>query len=359
MELDTHERLETVRNIATWHCIKSMTAKRPSTQDRILQELEAIRSRLSHFEEALTGIADKTLRQEQVSSVATILDALSTHIVLLDGDGVILFSNRAWRQFGIQNGMAEGFDWKGINYLHICHATADEDALIAVQVADGILNVIDGVLKEFSMDYPCHSPTEKRWFHIRVTRTRAYQKPCVVVCHDNITGLKSSYERIRAQQEQLRSKAEELAKANTALKVVLQRIEAEKQEVQEKIALNIQESVLPYIQKMKAMPSEPNLEKYLELMEGSLLDIRSSFAKDLTARSVGLTPSEIRVAALIRNGLSTKEIAVMLGLSIRAIEFHRQNIRRKLGLTNNKTNLHSFLLEMPSITLASADDSTD
>ncbi len=118
----------TIRNIATWLCLNNMTAKRFSTQDRILQELEAIRSRLSHFEEALTGIADKIQGRGQRSSVATILDALSTHIALLDSDGGILFTNRAWRQFGIQNGIAEGFDWKGINYLHICHAAADEDA---------------------------------------------------------------------------------------------------------------------------------------------------------------------------------------------------------------------------------------
>lgn len=323
-----------------------------------MQEVEAISRRLSHFEAALTGLADGALGRQPSTSIASILNAISSHITLLDENGVIFFANRAWRQFGIENGMAEEFDWIGINYLQICHAATDEDAPIAFQVAEGIQAVMDGDLQEFSMDYPCHSPTEKRWFRIRVTRTVTEQKPSLIACHDNITGLKSSYEKIRAQEEQLRKRAEELAKANTALKVVLQRVEAEKQEVQEKIALNIQESVLPYIQKIKSMTSEPNLGKYLELLEASLLKIRSSFAKDLAARSVGLTPSEIRVAALVRSGLSTKEIAAMLGLSVRAIEFHRHNIRRKLGLTNDKANLQSFLMEMPSITVA-ANESAD
>ncbi|MCK8601494.1 helix-turn-helix domain-containing protein [Desulfoferrobacter suflitae] len=332
-----------------------MTAGKPSPQDRILLELEAIRDCLSHFQEALAELADK----KRGFSLEAILDALSAHIALLDETGAILFTNRAWKQFAAENGMSQEFGWIGINYLEICYAATDADAPIAVQIAEGIENVIRGKMKQFSMDYPCHSPTEKRWFRIQATRSSMNQKVCAVVCHDNITGLKSSYERIRAQEEQLHLKAEELARANTALKEVLQRVETEKREVQEKIALNIQESVLPYVQKMNAMSLPPDIQNHLKLLENALLDIRSSFARDLTIRSVGLTPSERRIATLIRNGLNSKEIAVMLGLSIRAIEFHRQNIRHKLGLKNSKANLHSFLLEMPSITLPSGNTPND
>lgn len=336
-----------------------MMVKPPSKQDRILRELEEIKVRLSHFEKTVTGFTEIAQLNGQGEFVSAVLDAVSAHLALLDESGVILYTNHAWRRFARENGMVKGFDCIGINYLQICQTATGEDAPVALEVAKGIQSVIDRRLQEFTLDYPCHAPQEKRWFYMRVTRTFIGQKPYVVVSHDNITSLKSSYEIIREQKEQLRAKADELAETNTALKVLLQRVEAEKLEVQEKIASNIQESILPYVQKMKTMPLESSVKKYLVLIESSLVDIRSSFARDLTSRSVGLTPSEVRVATLIRNGLSTKEVAEMLNLSLRAIEFHRQNIRRKLGLRSSKTSLQSFLLDMPSVTLAPTDKPDD
>lgn len=325
--------------------------KRASIQNRILQRVEEIRERLSHFEKIVTGFAGIAQLNEQGGSVSAVLDALATHLTILDAAGVILYTNHAWKQFAMENGMVEDFDCIGVNYLHICHSATGEDAPLALEVAKGIESVIDKRIQEFGMEYPCHTSKQKRWFYMRVTRTVISQEPYVVVSHDNVTSIKSSYEIIREQKEQLRTSSDELEAANNALRVLLQRVEAEKREMHEKVVLNIQQSILPYVQKIKAMPLESSTRKYLTLMESSLVDIRSAFARDLTSRSAGLTPAEIRVASLIRNGLSTKEIAGMLNLSLRAIEFHRQNIRRKLGLRSRKANLHSFLLEMPSVAL--------
>lgn len=328
-------------------------AKPTSMQDRILRELEEIKVRLNHFENSMTGFAGTSQLSAQGRLVSAVLDAFSAHLALLDETGVIVYTNRAWKQFARENGMGSDFDSLGVNYLQVCQSTTGEDAPVAIEVAKGIQSIIDGLLHEFVMEYPCHAPQEKRWFYMRVTRTLIDQKPCVVVSHDNITSLKSSYEIIRKQREQLSAKADELVEANTALKILLDRVEADKWEAREQVAANIQESVLPYVQKLKTMPLESSAKKCLELMESSLVDIRSSFARDLTSRSVGLTSSEIRVATLVRSGLSTKEIAAMLNLSLRAIEFHRQNIRRKLGLRSRKANLRAFLLDMPSVTLIS------
>lgn len=333
-----------------------MQAQQTSIQDRILRELQEIKDRLSHFTNALSGTRQSS---DTGSDLPGVLDALATHVALLDGEGIIRHTNHSWRRFGEENGIDEEFQWVGINYIQVCQSTSGEDAATGLEVAAGIQRVIDGTSSEFVMEYPCDSPNEKRWFNMRVARTSGDRNSMVVVAHDNITSLKSSYERIRRQQEELRVKADQLTEANTALKVVLQRVEAEKLEVQEKIAVNIQESVLPYLQKIKTTTTESSAKRYLELLEASLLDIRSSFTRTLTSRSAGLTPSEIRIATLIRNGLTTKEIASMLNLSVRGIEFHRRNIRRKLGLDGKRINLHAFLLEMPSVELTYNHDSPD
>ncbi|HOJ15012.1 MAG TPA: helix-turn-helix transcriptional regulator, partial [Deltaproteobacteria bacterium] len=83
-----------------------------------------------------------------------------------------------------------------------------------------------------------------------------------------------------------------------------------------------------------------------EILESNLNDIISPFLKKLSSHYLNLTPTEIQVADLIKDGKSTKQIAEVLGISERAVEFHRNNIRDKLGLKNSKTNLRSYLMTL-------------
>ena len=90
-----------------------------------------------------------------------ILDALSAHIAILDKDGIILKTNRAWQQFADANRMQIVPDAPAINYLSVCDMAKGESSDEAKTVADGIRSVIKGELDEFLLDYPCHSPTKK------------------------------------------------------------------------------------------------------------------------------------------------------------------------------------------------------
>ncbi|HPC46972.1 MAG TPA: LuxR C-terminal-related transcriptional regulator, partial [Deltaproteobacteria bacterium] len=159
-------------------------------------------------------------------------------------------------------------------------------------------------------------------------------------------------ERLQAEQsllqkeEELRLKSMNLEEANTALKVLLKRGEQDKRELEEKVLSNIRELVMPYIEKIKAGPLDDKQRTCLEILEANLGDIVSPFLKTLSSQYLNLTPTEIQVANLIREGKSTKQIAGVLGISERAIEFHRTNIRDKLGLKNSKTNLRSYLLTL-------------
>ena len=93
-----------------------------------------------------------------------IIDSLSAHIAVLDKDGVIVLTNRAWQKFGASNSLKGSKDSIGQNYLAVSEQAQDEAGHI---IAQGIRKVISGDLKEFFTNYPCHSPTEKHWFAMR------------------------------------------------------------------------------------------------------------------------------------------------------------------------------------------------
>jgi len=130
------------------------------------------------------------------------------------------------------------------------------------------------------------------------------------------------------------------------LNVMLQKREEDKIELEKKVIFNIKELIEPLINNLKNSGLDPNQTSYLDVLESFLNEIISPFSRTLYAKYRHLTPSEIRVANLVKEGKSTKEIAVFLNSSQRAVEFHRNNLRKKLGFKNRKTNLRSYLLSL-------------
>jgi PAS domain S-box-containing protein len=124
------------------------------------------------------------------------LDSLSAHIAILDESGTIVFVNEAWREFAESNG-AVGNVAEGANYLQVCESAVGEQSADAAAFAEGIRSVLSGRRKEFALEYPCHSPTEQRWFVGRVTRFPANDPPRVVVAHENITERKRAEDALR------------------------------------------------------------------------------------------------------------------------------------------------------------------
>ncbi len=115
------------------------------------------------------------------------LDCLYSHIAILNQDGTILEVNATWRKFATSNGLAEKFCGPGANYLRSCDEARGECSEEARVVADGIRSVIAKAREYFYLEYPCHSPTEQRWFSVRVTRFETDASVMIVVTHDNIT----------------------------------------------------------------------------------------------------------------------------------------------------------------------------
>jgi PAS domain S-box-containing protein len=149
-------------------------------------------------DERKTESAGGASRQKQISNPA--LDALSTHICILDEHGEILFTNRAWNQFSDLNPPVVPNYGLGSNYLQVCDSAQGPDSELARQIADGIRAVMRGDAKVFSEEYPCHSPEKKRWFTVTVSPFVEDGALRVAVVHEDITNRTQAEESLRESQ---------------------------------------------------------------------------------------------------------------------------------------------------------------
>ena len=160
----------------------------------------------------------------------------------------------------------------------------------------------------------------------------------------DITERKRAEKALKQREEEVRIKTTGLDELNAALRVLLKRRDDDKTELEEKILVNVKQLVIPLLEEVKKRRLDSEQMGYLDMLESNLNDIISPFLRNLSTKYVNLTPTEIRVAYLIKEGRTTKEIAEVMALSPRTIETHRKKIRTKLGLDKSKENLRSHLM---------------
>ena len=168
-----------------------------------------------------------------------------------------------------------------------------------------------------------------------------YEGTCI-----NISKRKLAEEALKKREKELETKSLNLEEANTALKVLLKHREEDKAALENTILTNVKEMVFPYIEKLKGSHLNENQVTYLSILESSLSEIVSPLLQKMGGGYARFTPMEIQVATLTRAGKTSKEISALLGLSKRTIDTHKNNIRKKLHLSNKKVNLQSHLRTM-------------
>ncbi len=159
----------------------------------------------------------------------------------------------------------------------------------------------------------------------------------------DVTDRVQALEALRQSEEKMQRQADKMAKMNTALQVLVEHREEEIKNIESGILTTLERLVIPYLEEIDQARLSPDQRVYLEIIKSNLNKITSPLTRKLTEWQSKLSPAEIKVADLVRNGKSTKELSQLLGTSENAVSFHRKNIRAKLGLAGRKVNLATFL----------------
>lgn len=118
---------------------------------------------------------------------SSILNALPEHIVVIDQAGLIQYVNQSWQNFACTNQATDELNWYQVNYLEECDKAANNGDEFGELAAQGIRDIISQEVNEFYLEYPCHSPNEKRWFMMRISPITFSNKKYFVISHNNIT----------------------------------------------------------------------------------------------------------------------------------------------------------------------------
>ena len=183
------------------------SAAEPDEITGLIESLHAIEKRLEqltagevdtvidrHGRMILLSRAQEQLRYIEAEKQASILNALPAHIALLDADGFIVSVNQAWKRFADKNAMHGPGHAVGLNYVDVCDNARGDHSAEAHQVADAIRAVLLGTAKSFSIEYPCDSPSEQRWFQMMVTPLAENRTRGAVVMHLDISARKRGEE---------------------------------------------------------------------------------------------------------------------------------------------------------------------
>jgi PAS domain S-box-containing protein len=141
-------------------------------------------------------------------------------------------------------------------------------------------------------------------------------------------------------QKELIEKTKALEEKNTALRELIASIELDKKDYKDRITANIERVLLPSLDRIQL---KSNSADYIEQHRQALEDLTSSFGLRVADVKLKLTSREIEVCNLVKNGLSSKEIANMLKIAVHTVEKHRRTARSKLGLANKGINLRTYL----------------
>jgi len=187
----------------------------------------------------------------------------------------------------------------------------------------------------------------KIWFDIAAASINYGGHIATLAMAYDITDRKRAEEALLEKDNKLELQAKNLIEMNTALKVLLEQREKEKTEMKETLLANVKKLVLPYIEKLENMSLNEDTQTFVNIIKSNINDLISPLASNLSPKYFTLTPTEIQIADLIKQGKTSKEIASMLNVSPKAVSFHRGNLRKKLGLLNKKINLGTYLQSFP------------
>ena len=178
---------------------------------------EVIRNPAGKVERIVGVLRDVTLQKRAQESLenarrflSQTLDALPSHVAILDESAKIIAVNSAWKKFADQNGFKSGDYGIGMNYLDICQSATGLQSEHAEKVAAALRELLQEKRANFYFEYPCHSPTEKRWFTLRIGRFKVDSVVRLFCSHHNVTEVKRGEEALRESEARFRQLADSM-----------------------------------------------------------------------------------------------------------------------------------------------------
>ncbi len=154
----------------------------------------------------------------------------------------------------------------------------------------------------------------------------------------------SSFE---ALKEELRHEKANRREMYITMRNMMKAFERERSGIEMGVSHKIETLLMPALEKIKNENARDIRNSYLELLQHQLIDLTRGFSREMDGRFLNLTRSEMVICSHIQSGLSSKEIADRMNISLETILTHRRNIRKKLGLRRRRINLYSFLSSKP------------
>ena len=285
---------------------------------------------------------DKEIFRESEKKYKTLIENANSIILRWDTDGRIIYLN----PYGL-----EYFKYKEDEIVgrHAVGTIVPAEETTGRDLREMIKDITKNPLKyRNNLNQNMCSDGERvwvSWTNVAITNAAGEFVEILSIGND-LTEKVLAEEALKLREKQLEDQTHHLEEVNTAMKVLLKKREEDKFELEEKVMLNIKELVVNYIEKLKYSGLNSRQKTYVDIISSNLNDIVSPFLRRLSNQYFSLTPTEIRIAKLIKQGKTSKEIAELFNLSPRTIEFHRDNIRGKMGLKNRKTNLRTYLLSI-------------
>jgi PAS domain S-box-containing protein len=321
--------IDLLKKGATDYVLKNRLSRLEPAVSRALHEVEERRERER---------AEHALKESEVR-YRTIFENTGTATVIVDEDATIVLANRQFERLtGFPRSEIEG-NKKWTEF--VLEDDLPKLKLLSRAVGKHSRTPSDGY--EFRITNNCSGVLNVLANVAAIPSTKR-----VVMSFLDITERKMAEEVVKKREQELQLKSQSLEEANTALKVLLKHREEDKATLEEQVLANVKKLVLPYLEKLKGPRLDSSQRVHIEIIEAHLNDIVSPFLRNLSSAYLSLTPREIEVATLVKEGKTTKEITRLLNISTTAVDFHRKNLRSKFGIKSKKTNLRSFLTSLYS-----------
>lgn len=253
------------------------------------------------------AMGSNSSRAKANERAAKALDEIEANVAVLDQEGFIVITNKAWREFAVANPPGEGLPPRrvepGTNYLAICRDATGPGAENAMLVHAGIRAVLDGKKRSFAHAYPCHSPDRQRWFQMKVKPLRGSRPREAVVIHVDIT------ERRLAEMESV-ARQRELSAALAQLQVLAERI---------KHSIGVGQT-----------PHLANADG-----QGGAFPPNQCSAEAKSAMLKSLSRREMEVLLGLAHGERNSEIASRLQINKKSVSTYRSRVLEKLKVDSN------------------------